>query len=292
MGRFLVIGASGQLGRELGSRLPGEVVAVGRETADLTRPESLVAAIRAARPDCVFNCAAYNFVDRAESEPDAAFAVNALGVRNLAVVCAQVDLTLVHFSSDYVFGLDSSRRKPWSEDDPPGPTSVYGASKLAGEHFVRGICPRHFIVRSCGLYGQRGSGGKGGNFVETILERANRGQPLRVVTDEICTPTYAADLADASAALARTNQYGLYHITNSGECSRFEFAREILRQAGRTVELTTTTQREFGAVAKRPAYAVLSMQKYHALGLPQMRSWTEALTAYLRQRSEPARQPG
>lgn len=285
MGRFLVIGAGGQLGRDLIPLLPGEVVPADRAQADLTKPESTRAVIESTRPQCVVNCAAYNFVDRAESEPEAAFAVNAIGVRHLARLCAERDLPLVHFSSDYVFGLDSSRRSPWSETDAPGPISVYGVSKLAGEQFVRAICPRHYVIRTCGLYGRWGSGGKGGNFVETILKRAELGQPIRVVMDEICSPTYTADLAVACGALIQTAQYGLYHITNSGECSRFEFAREILRRAGRQAKIEPTTQHEFGAAAKRPTYAVLSMQRYEALGLSPMRSWSEALEGYLRARS-------
>lgn len=295
MPRFLVIGANGQLGHDLTPRLPGDVRRAGRPQVDLTRPESLQAAIDAATPDVVINCAAYNFVDKAESEPDAAFAINALGVRNLALICAERRLTLVHFSSDYVFGLDSARRTPWRETDLPGPISAYGVSKLAGEQFVQAICPQHFVIRSCGLYGAWGSGGKGGNFVETMLRLADQGEPIRVVTDEICTPTYCVDLAEAAAALIATQQYGLYHITNAGECNRYEFALEIMRQAGKSAAVVPITSREFGAAARRPAYAVLAMDKYDRLGLPRMRPWSEALAAYLRERNEraqPDRRPG
>src|SRR5262249_48336234 len=136
------------------------------------------------RPDVVVNCAAYNFVDKAEAEPNDAFAVNAAGVRNLALVCRDLDCLLVHFSTDYVFGLEADRRTPWAETDAPGPVSVYGLSKLTGEYLVRFICPRHFVVRTCGLYGVWGSGGKGGNFVETMLRVAGMGKPLRVVADQ------------------------------------------------------------------------------------------------------------
>src|SRR5262249_41359675 len=147
------------------------------------------------RPDVVINCAAYNFVDKAESEPEAAFAVNAFGARDLARLCAQRECTLVHFSTDYVFGLDSNRTAPWREDDPPEPVSAYGTSKLTGEYFIRSICARHVVIRTCGLYGVSGSGGKGGNFVETMLRLAGQGKPLRVVADQHCTPTYTVDLA-------------------------------------------------------------------------------------------------
>ncbi len=295
MRRFLVIGANGQLGRDLCPRLPGDVTRCGRPEVDLTKPESLRSAIAAAKPDVVINCAAYNFVDRAESEPEAAFAVNAIGARHVAAVCSEMNVVLVHFSTDYVFGLDLTRRTAWAETDCPGPVSVYGVSKLAGEAFVQAYGPRQFIIRSCGLYGAWGSGGKGGNFVETMLRLADHGKPIRVVTDEICTPTYCVDLAEATAALLKTEQFGLYHITNSGECSRFEFAREIMRQTGKSVEIVPITSREFGAAARRPAYAVLAMEKFGRLGLPRMRSWNDALAAYLAERNErarPASRPG
>src|SRR5205085_9848553 len=175
----------------------------------------------------VINCAAYNLVDRAEDEPDAAFAVNAWAVRELATACNELGSVLVHFSTDHVFGLDAARRTPYAEDDPPGPVNVYGLSKLSGEYLVRALCPRHFIVRTCGLYGIWGSGGKGGNFVETMLRLAREGKPLRVVDDQECTPSYTVDIATATAALIATDRYGLYHLTNSGSCSWYDFARAI-----------------------------------------------------------------
>src|SRR5205807_3455525 len=137
-------------------------------------------------------------------EPDAAFAVNAWAVGRLADVCRDLDCALMHFSSDYVFGLDAGRRTPYREADAPGPVSVYGLSKLAGEYLVRARAPRHFVVRTCGLYGVWGGGGKGGNFVETMLRVAGQGKPLRVVHDQVCTPSYTADVAAGAAALLRT----------------------------------------------------------------------------------------
>src|SRR5262249_39271488 len=217
--RYAVLGAAGQLGRDMCPRLLGDVVALSRSgspAADLTRPESLRAALDEVRPDVVLNCAAYNFVDKAESEPPEAFAVNAWGVRELARLCHARDCLLVHFSTDYVFGLDETRRQPWTESDAPGPVSVYGLSKLAGEYLVRSLCPRHLVIRTCGLYGVWGSGGKGGNFVETMLRLASQGKPLRVVDDQICTPSYTVDVADATVALLAAGRAGLYHVTNSG----------------------------------------------------------------------------
>jgi len=282
--KYALLGAAGQLGRDLQSRLQGEVVAWTREQADLTRPVELRAALEALRPDRVVNCAAYNFVDKAESDPTAAFAVNAWGVRDLALICRDLGCVLVHFSSDYVFGLDENHRVPWTESNAPGPVSVYGLSKLAGEYLVRSTCPRHFVVRTCGLYGVWGSGGKGGNFVETMLRLARQGKPLRVVADQTCTPTYTVDLAAATASLTMTDRYGLYHVTNSDSCSWYEFAQAIFEKAGVKADLAPISSWEFGAAARRPAYSVLSTAAYHALGLPPLRPWRDALTAYLDER--------
>jgi dTDP-4-dehydrorhamnose reductase len=282
--KYALIGAAGQLGRDLQSRLPGEVVAWTREQADLTCPVELRAALEALRPDIVVNCAAYNLVDRAESDPMAAFAVNVWGVRDLALACRDLGCVLIHFSTDYVFGLDENHRTPLTETDAPGPISVYGMSKLAGEYLVRSLCPRHFVLRTCGLYGVWGSGGKGGNFVETMLRLAGQGKPLRVVADQTCTPTYTVDLAAATVSLTATGRFGLYHVTNSGCCSWYEFAEAIFERAGIKPDLTPISSRDFGAAARRPAYSVLSNGVYQALGLPPLRPWQEALTAYLDER--------
>jgi dTDP-4-dehydrorhamnose reductase len=282
--RFVVLGANGQLGRDLVPRLPGDVVGLARDRADLTRPETLRAALDEARPDVVVNCAAYNFVDRAEAEPEAAFAVNAWALRGLARLCAERGLLLVHYSTDFVFGLDAQRRTPWTEADAPGPVSVYGLSKLAGEYLVRALCPRHLVLRTCGLYGLHGSGGKGGNFVETMLRVAAQGKPLRVVDDQVCSPTATVDLAEATVRLLEADQPGLYHVTNGGGCSWHQFARAVFAEAGVKADLTPISSAEFGAAARRPAYSVLAPAALTALGLPPPRPWPEALAAYLRAR--------
>jgi dTDP-4-dehydrorhamnose reductase len=282
--KTLVIGAAGQLGRDLCPRLPGEVIPLTRAQADLTRAETLRALVGEHRPDVVVNCAAYNFVDRAESEPEAAFAVNTWGVRHLAQVCRDLDCTLVHFSSDYVFGLDAERTMPLSETDLPGPVSVYGLSKLAGEYVVRGTAPRHFVIRTCGLYGVWGSGGKGGNFVETMLRLAGQGKPLRVVGDQLCTPSYTVDVAEATVPLIQSGAFGLYHLTNGGACSWHELAKTILELSAIKAEVTPITSKEFGAAARRPAYSVLAPAAYQAIGLAPPRPWRDALAAYLQER--------
>jgi dTDP-4-dehydrorhamnose reductase len=286
--KYAVLGSRGQLGRDLCPRLAGEVIPLERAQVDLLNGDAMRAALQALRPDVVVNCAAYNFVDRAESEPAAAFAVNVWGVRDLALICRDLDVVLVQISSDYVFGLDSARQVPYAETDVPGPVSVYGTSKLSGEYLVQAICPRHFVIRTCGLYGVWGSGGKGGNFVETMLRKGKEGKPLSVVADQVCTPSYTVDVAQACAALAQTERFGLYHATNAGSCSWYEFAKAIFELADMQVDLATTTSSAYGAPARRPNYSVLATDKYRRLGAVPFRPWREALAAYLSERGRQA----
>jgi dTDP-4-dehydrorhamnose reductase len=282
--RYTVIGAAGQLGRDLCPRLVGDVVPLDRTRADLTNPDLLRATLAGQRPDVVVNCAAYNFVDKAESEPDAACAVNAWGVRTLARLCRELDCTLVHFSTDYVFGLDTSRTIPYQVTDAPGPVSVYGLSKLAGEYAVRAECPKHFVIRTCGLYGVWGSGGKGGNFVETMLRVAGQGKLLRVVNDQHCTPSYTADVAVAAAALIATGRHGLYHVTNSGATTWYELAKAVFELAGVRADLTPIPSSGYPTPARRPGYSVLALDTLTAAGVPPPRPWREAVAAYLEER--------
>jgi dTDP-4-dehydrorhamnose reductase len=281
--RYAVLGAHGQLGRDLCQRWGNDALPLGRAEADLTRSDSLRAAMAEFRPDVVVNCAAFNFVDRAEREPEAAFAVNALGVHHLARICVEFDAVLVHFSADYVFGRDTARIVPYSESDRPAPTCVYGASKLAGEYLAQN-CPKHFIVRTCGLYGLAGITSQKGNFIEMILKQIAQDKPLRVVDDQRCTPTFSADLAHAVVRLLATRQYGLYHATNAGDCSWLEFARAILDVRGDHRIIQPVRTAEFGSPARRPCYSVLACDKYQSLGLPPLRPWKDALTEYLCQR--------
>ena len=286
--KYAVLGAAGQLGREFCKRLSGEVVPLTRDQIDLTRPETVRRVLGELRPEVLINCAAFNYVDRAETEAAPAFAVNAHGVRELAIACCDLDCTLVHFSTDYVFGFDPNRRTPYVESDPPGPVSVYGASKLAGEYLLRPYCPKHFVIRTCGLYGVQGSGGKGGNFVETMLRLAKAGKPLRVVADQFCTPTYVRDLANAVVELIATKRYGLYHLTNANACSWYEFARAIFAREHISVDLTPIPSAAYAAPARRPFYSVLSTGLYESLHLSPLRGWSEALAAYLHERQQKA----
>lgn len=287
--KTIVLGSAGQLGRDLVPMLPGAatggVVPLTREHADLAKPGQVHEFLLHERPQLVVNCAAYNLVDKAESEPEAAFAVNTWAVRELALACRAVDARLVHISTDYVFGLDAIRRTPWTEDDAPGPVSIYGLSKLNGEYLVRSIVPRHLVVRTCGLYGVWGSGGKGGNFVETMLKLAAAGKAPRVVNDQFCTPSYTKDVAQMIVELiANPSANGLYHATNAEPATWYELAAEAYRLSGLTVDLTPIPTSERSDPARRPPYSVLSTAKLVAAGVSPPRPWRAALAAYLTER--------
>lgn len=278
-----LIGACGQLGTDLLPLLGDDVVALGHEDLDVTAADDVIARIRDLRPKVVINVAAYNLVDRAEDEPEVAIAVNAFGPRNLAVACELVDAALLHVSTDFVYGLDADRSTPYCETDAPGPVSAYGASKLMGEYFVRSLCRKHFVVRTCGLYGRAATRGKG-NFVETMLRLGSEREFVSVVDDQRCTPSWTVDVARAIAELAKTDAYGLYHATNDGEMSWYQFAEEIFRQAGVMVELRAISSAEFAAPARRPGYSVLDCSKLADVTGCKLQSWQDALGNYLQQR--------
>lgn len=289
--RIAVLGAAGQLGRDLCPRLArlGDVVPLSRADIDLENEYTIAPAVAAVRPDVFVNCAAYNLVDKAEADSITPFAVNCENVSFLALACADAGAKLVHFSTDYVFGQDATRNTPYTEDDDPAPLSTYGASKAGGEVHAQVPSAENLILRTCGLYGVWGSGGKGGNFVETMLRLAGQGKPLRVVNDQRCTPSYTADVADATVRLIERGATGLFHVVNSGDCTWFKFAAEIFRLSELKPDLTPITSAEFGAAAKRPPYSVLSTAKLAALLGSPLRPWQDALAAYLvERRNKPA----
>lgn len=277
--RTAVVGAGGQLGADLVERLGPHACPLARRDLELTDAASVAAALDRCTPDAVINCAAYNLVDQAEAEPQIAFAVNALGVRLLARECRRRDIPLLHVSTDYVFGLNAPSR-PLREEDPPGPLNVYGTSKLAGEMFVRAETPQHLIVRTCGLYGRPSPTGKG-NFVRTILRLAAERDEIRVVNDQRCTPTSTADLADALLLLLDSRAWGTYHATNAGDCTWYEFAREIVSLRGLPTRVVPISSAEFPRPARRPAYSVLEGARLtRVIGRP-LRTWRAALADYL-----------
>jgi len=274
--RALVVGSLGQLGRELVSQLGDEVVWAGdRAELDITRPESVSTVVERARPDVVFNATAYNKVDGAETEPAAAFEVNALGPRLLALAAREANALVVHVSTDYVF--DGTATKPYREDDCPRPLGVYGISKLTGEQLVAASGCEHLVLRTSGLIGRRGSEQKGGSFVERILAQARAGKPLRVVADQVFAPTGASDLAAAAIALARKGARGLVHVTNDETCTWHDLATAALELAGLDAPVERIRAADLGLPARRPAYSVLDTARYRSLGLPPLRPWREAL---------------
>lgn len=279
--RTLLLGGGGQLASEVLRLWPPEsVLALGHAALDVTDREAVRSTVLRLRPQLVINTAAYHRVDECEERVEEAFRVNAYGAKNVADACREGGAALVFISTDYVFSGDKGA--PYAEEDPVGPVNVYGVSKVAGEQLVRYACPRHFIVRSSGLYGVAGASGKGGNFVETMLRRAREGQPIRVVADQVLSPTSAADLAAKLYELTQTGRYGTYHVTNGGWCSWYEFAGAIFEEAGLRPALSPTTAAEFGAAARRPAFSALENGALRRLGLAPLRPWREALVDYLR----------
>ncbi len=280
MNRVIVLGGYGQLGSEIVARLGDRSVPLGRDDADVTDAAALNQALAAAAPTVVVNCVAYNLVDKAEDDPDAAFGVNAGGARNVARWCDDHQVPLMHISTDYVFGRDATRTEPYVETDPRGPLGVYGMSKGMGESVVMQHCPRSWVVRTCGLYGRKATRSKG-NFVDTMVRLGRERPELKIIYDQRCTPTNAGDLAEALVALLATDAYGLYHATNAGDCSWYEFAQEIFRLRGLTPKVIPITSAEYGAKAPRPGYSVLNCDKLaKTIGRP-MRPWRDALAEYL-----------
>jgi dTDP-4-dehydrorhamnose reductase len=280
MMRIVVIGAGGQLGTALQACLTGEIVPLTHSQIEITDPASVDAGLGAADPDVVINCAAYNLVDRAEDEPDAAKETNAIGPMHVARWCAAAGATLVHISTDYVFGGNAHQTRPFSETDDPAPNCAYAASKLSGENLAAAACPNHFIVRTCGLYGNASTAGKG-NFVKTMRRLAQEGKNLSIVNDQHCTPSYAVDIADAIARLIQTDAYGLYHATNSGDTTWYDFAVEIFRLSGLNPSIRPVTSAEYSQKAKRPAYSVLDCRKLTALIGGPLQTWQDALARYV-----------
>ena len=276
-----IIGANGQLGADLWRVLSAQKISVLPLThgvIDVSDSAQVERVLNSIRPDVVISTAAFHKVEECEKRPALSFAVNAEGPRNLALACRRQNAVLVHFSTDYVF--DGAQRRPYTESDFPRPLNVYGVSKLAGEHILRFTWERHFVIRTCGLYGVAGSSGKGGNFVETMLKKASEGTPIRVVDDQVLTPTFTGDLAEAVSQLIRTEAYGLYHVSAEGECSWHDFTRKIFELEKRTVDLKPVSTSEFPSPVQRPAYSVLRKQKLNGLGL-SMPAWADGLSRYL-----------
>lgn len=275
--KVLITGSNGMLGHDLIDVLDGkhELIKTTSKSLDITDEDKVKEYIVNENPDIVINSAAYTDVDGCETNEEMAYKVNGEGVKNLALACKVVDCPLVHISTDYVFNGENS--KPWMEDDEVGPISIYGKSKLQGEEAIESILDKFFIIRTSWLYGING-----GNFPKTMLELAKTHDTLTVVTDEIGTPTYTLDLAQAIAELIETEYYGIYHITNSDYCSWFDFAKYIFEVKNINVNVVPVTAEEFARPASRPHYSVLNNSNWVNNGFKPLRSYKEAIKDYLK----------
>ncbi|MGD0383627.1 MAG: NAD(P)-dependent oxidoreductase [Thermoguttaceae bacterium] len=322
--KIVVTGALGQLGGELCRQIGPQAIPLDIDTLDLTGCRAVLETLLPLRPETIINCAAYTQVDKAEKEPELAYAVNSTSVENLVRVCRELDCPLVQISTDYVFSgndrgqdtvgsgqwavgsgqretasgfkqnshsdlhsssfiLHPSTKRPYREDDRPSPQGVYARSKLAGERAAAEY-EKHIVVRTCGLYA-RASDGRANNFVKIMLRLGSKQAEIRVVADQHCTPSYVPHVARAVLFLvgftnAAPAPWGIYHVTNSGETTWYDFAVEIFKQADLNVSVKPITTAEYGAPAARPCYSVLDTGAYHLLGGPAMPDWKIALEEY------------
>jgi len=289
--KALLIGHLGQLGTDLRKMFAeNDLVLADREQVLVQNFEQVDALVTGVRPELILNCSAFHRVDDCEEPPGlgAAFDVNVFGVRNLALAAAKVDAALVHFSTDYVF--DGPQRHPYVESDTPCPKCAYGVSKAAGELMLQSLWSKHFIFRVSGLYGYAGSREKRTNFVEMMIGLARQGKPIRVVNDQVLTPTSTMDVAAAIVRVTSTGAYGLYHLTNGGGCSWYEFATAIFEYLGQSVNVTPVSSGAFPTRARRPAYSVLDNFRLRQTGLPDLPHWRDALARYIYGRANAGRE--
>ena len=290
--KAVVFGSAGQLGLELVRTLRERGYAVeawDRAEVDITDGAAVETALAGCDPEAVYNAAAYNQVDVAEKEPRAAFLVNALAVRNLALACRQVDARLIQFSTDYVF--DGFAHHPYAEDDPTHPLSAYAVSKLAGELYAQAYLDRVLVIRTSGVFGPGAVNTARGNFVELMLRLAQTGQPIRVVEDHVASPTFAPLLASRTVDLVERGHRGIFHVGGGKPVSWFQFARTVFEAAGLNPTLQPINEREYRTPARRPRYSALSNGKMERVGLEPMPNLKEAVQAYFEIRNTPTGVP-
>lgn len=277
--KVAIVGARGQLGSDL-LKVFDDVVPLGHQEIEVTEPSSC-GALLDLQPDVVINTAAFHRTDECEENPDKSFEVNAIGALNVARIAQSMDAVNMYISTDYVFSGDSGQ---YFEEDPVRPINVYGASKLAGEVLTRAYSPRHYIIRVSSLFGAAGSSGKGGNFVETMIENRWNEGGLKVVDDITMSPTYTFDAAWAIGEILRKRlRFGTYHVCNRGSCTWFEFAKAIFDILGESPPLRAVDSSYYPTKARRPTDSSLLNYKIKEAGI-QMRPWREALHAYLEEK--------
>lgn len=284
--KVAVIGADGQLGSDIVVAFAGAgeaVTALTHADIEISSRESVKNVLAGLRPDLVVNTAAFHHVEKCEEDPALAFTVNSLGARFVGQVTDSLGVKLVHISTDYVF--DGAKQAPYTEVDPAAPLNAYGNTKLSGEFFVQCSNPRHFVVRVSAIYGARPCRAKGGwNFVELMLKLSREREELRVVDDEIVTPTPTIEIARQLVSLTRTSAYGLYHATAEGSCSWYEFARAIFDLTATKVRLERAKPGDFPVKVRRPKYSVLENAALKARALNTFGHWRSGLETYLANR--------
>jgi dTDP-4-dehydrorhamnose reductase len=281
MMRILVTGANGQLGQDVVNLLSAknEVHGFGREQLDITNQDQCYEVLSTLKPEVIVHCAAYTAVDLAETEEDLAYQINAYGTRNLAAAAEKIGAKLVYISTDYVF--DGTATTPYREYDNTNPQSVYGKSKRAGEQLVQTLSSKYFIVRTSWVYGLHGA-----NFVKTMLKLAQDRDTLKVVSDQFGSPTYTIDLVHFLEQLIQTERYGIYHASNAGVCSWYDFACAIFEESGKMIKVEPCSTEEFPRPAPRPRFSAMEHLAIRANGFEDLRSWREGLLAFLKELSE------
>ncbi len=286
--KAIVIGANGQLGSDLAHvfRTGGfQVLAMTHGDIEVEQVDSVKRVLTTFQPEIVLNTAAYHVVPQCEKEPDRAYAVNSLGALNIARVCEEIGASTIYFSTDYVF--DGLKGQPYIEEDKPNPLNVYAMTKLAGEYFTLNYCTGGTVARVSGIYGEVPCRAKGGNFITTMLKLAREKPEVRVVNDEILTPTPTREIAKKTLELARGGLRGLFHLTCEGECSWYEFAEVIFEERRLTTPLSPCSAAEMPPSVQRPSYSVLENGRLAASGLSPMPHWKEALVSFLRDTAAP-----
>ena len=285
--KVLVTGVRGQLGFDVVNELTArgiEALGVDIDEMDITDARSVDRVIKEENPDAVIHCAAYTAVDAAEENEDLCRKVNVEGTRNIVRVCKELDIKMIYISTDYVFSGDGER--PWEPEDECHPQSVYGQTKYEGELAVESALQKYFIVRIAWVFGVNGK-----NFIKTMLNLAKDHDTIRVVNDQFGSPTYTYDLAKLLADMVQTEKYGIYHATNEGVCSWYEFACEIFRQAEASVKVIPVTTAEYAAKAKRPCNSRMSKEKLTKNGFEKLPPWQDALKRFLNVLKEEGSRP-
>jgi dTDP-4-dehydrorhamnose reductase len=273
--KILLTGCNGQLGTDIRLVCEGEHEVIAHDLdLDITDRAAVASRLEEVRPDLVFNAAAYTDVDGAESDELTAFRVNALGVHNLALACQPAAVPLLHISTDFVFDGDSDR--PYTEFDPPRPVGVYARSKYAGECYLTALLDRYYLCRTSWLFGTAG-----GNFVKNIMRAAGQNEVIRVVNDQEGSPTYSRDLACKLLEIAKSGAYGVYHVSNAGSCTWYEFTRQIFELAGIETPVEPITTEELGRPAPRPRYSVMRGLAIRMQGIEPLRDYREALRQFI-----------